>query len=301
MSMFLASEKETGSFFFTPVTSHLGVINPASINDITRLGILDLFHGVYLALGQRLNSFNQLQTTWFPSWMDLQSLFLPWVMRLCLYYGLGLLPFLTSTGPRWRTRRSRRLPFWGSMVRFRTCMVCSTPWKHGLIEKSMIIQILKQEIERGKRSAGEWGSFERGRRDRKGRRLLERRRFRGSFSESDEKWKNWEGGESKEKRTSWERKFLVFWIMLMAVSSNFVYNEMDSANKERKEEVPMSMCDQWERECCKINSALVLTMFTPSPFSSPPLIITKTHLPLTKKFLLSTWWEQLLSGLCWVG
>ncbi|KAL6329654.1 hypothetical protein AAG906_026380 [Vitis piasezkii] len=50
MSMLFASEKETGSFF-TPVPSHLGVINPASINDITRLGILDLFHGVYIALG----------------------------------------------------------------------------------------------------------------------------------------------------------------------------------------------------------------------------------------------------------
>ena len=51
MSMLFASEKETGSFFFTPVPSHLGVINPASINDITRLGIRDLFHGVYIALG----------------------------------------------------------------------------------------------------------------------------------------------------------------------------------------------------------------------------------------------------------
>ena len=44
----------------------------------------------------------------------------------------------------------------------------------------------------------------------------------------------------------------------------------------------LSACVISERECCKINSALVLTMFTPSPFSSPPFIITKTHLPLTK-------------------
>ncbi|KAJ9708705.1 hypothetical protein PVL29_000632 [Vitis rotundifolia] len=43
---------------------------------------------------------------------------------------------------------------------------------------------------------------------------------------------------------AWLPKFLVFWIMLMAVFSNFVYNKMDAANKERREEVLVSMCDQ---------------------------------------------------------
>ncbi|XP_034684111.1 histidine kinase 4 isoform X1 [Vitis riparia] len=46
---------------------------------------------------------------------------------------------------------------------------------------------------------------------------------------------------------AWLPKFLVFWIMLMAVFSNFVYNKMDAANKERREEVLVSMCDQRAR------------------------------------------------------
>ena len=46
---------------------------------------------------------------------------------------------------------------------------------------------------------------------------------------------------------AWLPKFLIFWIMLMAVFSNFVYEKMDAANKERREEVLVSMCDQRAR------------------------------------------------------
>ena len=66
----------------------------------------------------------------------------------------------------------------------------------------------------------------------------------GAFQRVMKNGKTEKEGRARRRELAEERKFLVFWIMLMAVSSNFVYNEMDSANKERKEEVPMSMCDQ---------------------------------------------------------
>ena len=46
---------------------------------------------------------------------------------------------------------------------------------------------------------------------------------------------------------AWHPKFLVFWIMLMVVFSNFVYNKMNVANKERREKVLVSVCDQRTR------------------------------------------------------
>ncbi|KAL6345890.1 hypothetical protein AAG906_025170 [Vitis piasezkii] len=46
---------------------------------------------------------------------------------------------------------------------------------------------------------------------------------------------------------AWLPKFLVFWIMLMVVFSNFVYNIMDAANNERREKVLVSVCDQGMR------------------------------------------------------
>ena len=46
---------------------------------------------------------------------------------------------------------------------------------------------------------------------------------------------------------AWRPNFLVFWIMLMVVFSNFVYNKMNVANKERREKVLVSVCDQRTR------------------------------------------------------
>lgn len=45
----------------------------------------------------------------------------------------------------------------------------------------------------------------------------------------------------------WLPRFLVFWVMLMVVFSNFIYSKMDDVNKGRREEALVSMCDQQAR------------------------------------------------------
>lgn len=45
----------------------------------------------------------------------------------------------------------------------------------------------------------------------------------------------------------WLPRFLVFWVMLMVVFSNFVYSKMDDVNKEKREEALVSICNQQAR------------------------------------------------------
>lgn len=97
---------------------------------------------------------------------------------------------------------------------------------------------------------------------------------------------------------AWLPKILVVWIILMAFFSKLLYNWMDAGNKERRQEVLRSMCDERARMLqdqfsVSVNHvhALAILVSTFHYYKSPSAIDQKC-----RRHLQSTQQEQLSSG-----